>query len=102
MSEDRDESKVSECTALIVEETTHTSSIKLPVILSYSRVCNWFLTIPTLLFYILTIGAIVAATFWLAEWSDAESNASQNNNNNINNSALIRFTVCDGESGPQL
>ena len=85
-----------EHTALIAEETIQTGSIKdtLMLIYTYCRACNWLLTLLTLLFYVLTIGASVASNFWLAEWSNAEGNKQAD--------GMKANGTCDGENGPEL
>ena len=104
------ESKPTERTSLIraataaVEHHPQTTSYNIKrlatVTIAYCRACSWLMTLLTLLFYVLTSSASVAAGYWLAEWSNAEGNALIGSS--AGNSSSSSSTVCDQENGPSL
>ena len=103
---DRGKSKPTECTSLIAAEPMANPQAgygvkKLAtIIITYCRACSWLMTFLTLLFYVLTSGASVAAGYWLAEWSDAEENSLGSSGDG--NSSSKMSNVCDQENGPSL
>ena len=104
MSGDIGESEPTERTSLIAAEHSPQTgySIKklIAVMITYCRACSWLMTFLTLLFYVLTSGASVAAGYWLAVWSDAERKALGSSSGNSSSSKI--WTVCDQENGPSL
>ena len=104
---DKSKLKPTECTSLIAAAAEHrpqTTSYSIKrlatVTIAYCRACSWLMTLLTLLFYVLTSGASVAAGYWLAEWSNAEGNALIGSS--AGNSSSSGSTVCDQENGPSL
>ena len=65
---------MTESSALIVEEKAESGSVKLSVILDYCRACTWPVAIITVVFFVLTHGASIASSFWLAKWSNEQAN----------------------------
>ena len=91
--------EVTENTALIAEEKAETGNVKLSVIIAYCRACTWYMSLLTLLLYVLTNGASVASNFWLADWSNAEGNI---RDSEIKNTTFVKLTACDKDSGPDV
>ena len=99
LGKESDKAEPSERTALITEEKAETGNVRLSVILAYCRACTWYMTLITLLFYVLTDGASVASNFWLADWSNAEGNMRANETKNV---TFVKVTACDKDTGPDV
>ena len=99
LGKESDKEEPTERTALITEEKTETGNVRLSVILAYCRACTWYMTLITMLFYVLTNGASVASNFWLADWSNAEGNMHTSETKNV---TFVKLTACDKDSGPDV
>lgn len=82
-----------------MKEKTQTVSVKLAIMLVYFRACKWFMAVLFLLIYALSVGASMAAGFWLADWSDAEGREGAGS---VNFSGTSMFTVCEDGNGPKV
>ena len=47
--------------------------VQMSVFFSYAKACTYYMTVLVILFNILTNGAAVGQNFWLAHWSNQES-----------------------------
>ena len=87
------EDELTERSVLITEEKTESGTVKLSVVLAYCRACAWPMIWTTLLFFLLTHGASIASSFWLAKWSNAQANELAFERNE--SVSLHHITFCD-------
>lgn len=75
--------------------------VKLSVVIAYCRACTYYMTLLTVLFYVLSQGASVAANIWLSKWSNAEDHYASFNKS-APNATFEPTTACDNDHGPEV